>query len=686
MIHYLSTLRRQYHRGTATWVAAAGCLAIGLGVSAVAGANPGLSDTATAAHDFNTPATLGHRFIWPADRWIDRLVAYHVDHMTLEEKIGQMTQAELQSVTPDDVREYNLGSILNGAGSWPDNNKHALVSDWVNAADAFYQASRASSAGIPLMWGIDAVHGNNNVYGATLYPHNIALGAAHNPLLVRRIAEATATEVAVTGLDVAFAPTVAVARNIRWGRTYESYSQDPAQVARYARAAVLGLQGHMRSDNNVIATAKHFIGDGATVNGNDQGNTTLDETSLLRIHGAGYRSAIAAGVQSVMISYSSVNGEKMSANRHLITDVLKGDMGFDGFVISDYNAIGQIPGCSNSDCPAAVNAGIDLFMVPQDWKAFIANTTREVQDGEIPVARIDDAVTRILRVKYRAGLFTAPSPAERRYANSARDFGSASHLALAHQAVEQSLVLLKNQNNRLPIDRNARVLVAGAGADSMKLQAGGWTSSWQGTDNTNADFPIGQTIWSGIRALDPNARLDVSGQSANPDQDDLAIVVVGEEPYAEFQGDIADDSRVGGAGENTLDFAQSFPDQFATIKTIHDAGVPMVVVFLSGRPLYVNPLLNLSDAFIAAWQPGSEGSGVADVLFGNHARFSGRLSFDWPNSPCQANFFTDSADNTPLFTAGYGLRYHQSGDVDDNLPVIQHEGACGDTNTLQSTP
>ncbi len=628
----------------------------------------------------------GHGHEWASNLWIRQLVAYQVKHMTLAEKVGQMTQAELQSVTPAQVRQYNLGSVLSGGGSWPNQDKHAPLSAWVSQADAFYQASLNGSAGIPVIWGIDAVHGNNNVYGATIFPHHIALGATRDPELIRQIGRATATEVAATGLDVAFAPTVAVARNIRWGRTYESYSQNPKLVADYAHAAVEGLQGNLRRDNTVIATAKHYIGDGGTTNGNDQGNTQLDEPTLLRVHGAGYRAAIDAGVQSVMVSYSSVNGQKMSANKHLITDVLKGRMGFDGFVISDYNAIGQISGCTNSDCPAAVNAGIDMFMVPQDWKAFINNTVAEVKDGKIPMSRINDAVSRILTVKYRAGLFDAPAPSQRRYGGDTNVLGSRQHLQLARRAVEESQVLLKNDDDRLPIDPGAHVLVAGPGADSMPMQAGGWTSSWQGTDNSNDDFPVGQTIWQGIHAIDPNARLDASGQSADPSQDKVAIVVVGEPPYAEFQGDVAADSRIGAAGEDTLDFAQSYPDQFKIIQRIHDAGVPVVVVLLSGRPLYVNPLLNLSDAFVASWLPGSEGEGVADVLFHHHgARFTGRLSFSWPNGPCQANFFADTADNEPLFHYGYGLTYRHTEHIGDDLPVTHHAGACGDTNTLTAT-
>lgn len=602
-------------------------------------------------------------------------IAQIVDSMSVEEKVGQMTQAQIDSITPAEITQYNIGSVLSGGGTWPGSydgpgDKHAPASAWVDLANSLFNASLESSSGVPLMWGIDAVHGNNNVYGATIFPHHIALGATHDEKLVKEIAQAVAQEVSVTGLDWTFAPTVAVAQNIRWGRTYESYSQDPALVAKLADDEVEGLQGSLNKDGTAIATAKHYIGDGGTTDGNDQGNTQVDEKTLADVHGPGYYAAIKAGVQTVMVSYNSWNGEKLSGHKHLLTDILKGKLGFDGLVISDYNAIGQVKGCTDTSCAKAINAGIDMFMVPTEWKKFITTTVAQVKNGDIPMSRINDAVTRILRVKMRAGLFDAAPPSQRPNAGKTELLGSKAHLELARQAVRESMVLLKNRNNVLPVSRKAHVLVAGQAADSMPRQAGGWTSSWQGTDNSNDDFPIGQTVWAGIHADVPDARLDVDGSSANPDTDDVAIVVVGEPPYAEFNGDVATDSRIGKAGEDTLDFAASYPDQFAVIKRIHDAGVPVITVLESGRPLYTNKSMNLSDAFVAAWQPGSEGEGVADVLIRNtdgdvNHDFAGKLSFKWPNGPCQAE--VGAKDYDALFDLGYGLSYGEASAVGNQL-------------------
>ncbi|HET7312853.1 glycoside hydrolase family 3 protein [Salinisphaera sp.] len=660
----------------------------GLGMTAVIllGACNDSDDTDVTIDD-------GQSSIWPALKAeppspdgvnMESRIADMVDSMTLEEKVGQMTQPQIDAITPAQVKQYNIGTVLSGGGTWPgsyngDGDKHAPVSAWVNLANELFNASLESSSGIPLIWGIDAVHGNNNVYGATIFPHHIALGATRDEDLVKSIAQATAEEVAVTGLDWAFAPTVAVVRNIRWGRTYESYSQNPELVAKLTDDAVEGLQGTLTKDDTVIATAKHYIGDGGTTNGNDQGNTQISEERLAEIHGPPYFSAIKAGVQAVMVSFNSWNGQKMSAQKHLITDVLKNKLGFDGLVVSDYNAIGQVEGCTNSSCAKAVNAGIDVFMVPYEWQDFIASTVQQVKDGVIPMSRINDAVSRILRVKIRAGVFDAAPPAQRPLAGKTDLLGSKEHLALARKAVRESLVLLKNRNNVLPLDSEAQVLVAGKSSDSMKRQAGGWTSSWQGTDNTDEDLPVGHTIWEGIQAQAPNARLDTDGSSVDASTDKVAIVVVGEPPYAEFMGDIAADSRIGKAGADTLSFAESYPEQFAVVKRIHDAGIPVVTVLVSGRPLYTNALLNLSDAFVAAWLPGSAGAGVADVLFRDDTGeiaydFTGKLPFSWPNGPCMADI--DAEDYDPLFEFGYGLRYGQASAVGNNLPVTKREKAC----------
>ena len=359
----------------------------------------------------------------PVDAEMERRIAAIVAGMTLEQKIGQMTQADIRSITPDEVRQYNIGTILNGGGAWPQMNKRASVTDWAKLADAYAKAALASDmkVKIPLIWGIDAVHGNNNVFGASIYPHNIGLGAAHDPALVRRIGEATARSVRATGLGWAFAPTVAVVRNQRWGRTYESYSSDPAEAAANGAALIRGLQGNLTGDGTVLASVKHFAGDGGTFRGIDQGENRSTAARFAAMHGAGYIAALDAGVQTVMISYSSwtMTGPmtydfgKMHGNRALITGVLKERLGFDGVVVSDWNAIEQVPGCRKDHCPQAINAGIDVFMVPEDWKAFIANTVADVREGRVSMARIDDAVTRVLRVKFRTGLFDRPLAAGR---------------------------------------------------------------------------------------------------------------------------------------------------------------------------------------------------------------------------------------------------------------------------------
>ncbi len=482
------------------------------------------------------------------DPGVEARVERLLERMTLEQKVGQIIQAELASVTPADVKAFHLGSVLNGGGSFPGRDRHAAAADWVAAADAFYDASMDESDGgvaIPIIWGTDAVHGHNNVIGATLFPHNVGLGAARDPELVRRIAEATAREVAVTGLDWAFAPTLAVSRDQRWGRAYESYSEDPAVVAALGRAAVTGLQGGGASETpfgpaSVIATAKHFIGDGGTALGRDRGNTVIDEAGLRAVHGQGYEAALAAGVQTVMASYSSWNGDTMHGNRYLLHDVLKERMGFDGFVIGDWNGHALVPGCSNASCPDAINAGVDMIMVPTDWKAFYANTLAQVRSGEIAPDRLDDAVRRILRVKVRAGLFDKGRPSSRPLAGKTEWLGHPDHRALARQAVRESLVLLKNNGGLLPLEPSRTILVAGDGADDIARQSGGWTITWQGTDTSNTDFPGATSILAGIeravRGAGGTAILSPDGAFETPP--DAAIVVFGEDPYAEMPGDV----------------------------------------------------------------------------------------------------------------------------------------------------
>lgn len=606
------------------------------------------------------------------DATIEERISALLDRMTLEEKVGQMVQAEIQSVTPDEVRTYHLGSVLNGGGSFPDSAKGATAADWVALADAFYDASMDSTGGrvaIPVIWGIDAVHGNNNVRGATLFPHNIALGATRDPDLIQRIGEITALEVLAIGLDWTFAPTLAVVRDDRWGRTYEGYSEDPEIVREFAGRMITGLQGTVRTTDflgatHVVATAKHFLGDGGTDGGVDRGDNLSTEQELVDIHAQGYFAALEAGVQTVMASFNSWQGEKMHANHYLLTEVLKGQLGFDGFLIGDWNGHGLVPGCSDESCPQAINAGIDMIMVPQAWQAFLANTIQAVRDSQIPESRIDDAVRRILRVKMRAGLFRDGRPSSRPYAGGAALIGAADHREVARRAVRESMVLLKNRDGLLPLPRNLHVLVAGDGADDVSAQAGGWSVTWQGTENTNADFPGATTIYAGIRdvvaAGGGRATLRVDGMFT--ERPDVAIVVFGEPPYAEMMGDL-----------ESVSFSATQPEPLALLRRLRDQDIPVVSVFLSGRPRWVNPELNASTAFVAAWLPGTEGRGVADVLFrdpgGNVSYdFTGKLSFSWPRDPDQATVNRNDPDYNPLFPYGFGLGVTDADTLPDDLP------------------
>lgn len=612
--------------------------------------------------------------------------------MSLEHKVAQMIQPEIRDFNVEDMRRYGFGSFLNGGGAYPNNNKQASVDDWVALAETLYQAGLDDSIdgiAIPPMWGTDAVHGHNNVFGATLFPHNIGLGAAHNPALIEAIAAATAKEVAATGIDWVFAPTVAVARDDRWGRSYESYGEHPELVKAYAEAFVRGMQGDFDgeganawlSQQHTLATAKHFIGDGATWEGDDQGDARVSETELVDIHAQGYVSAVAAGVQTIMVSFSSWLGEKNHGNGYLLDQVLKQRMGFDGVLVGDWNGHGQLPGCSIDSCPDAIIAGLDIFMVPTDaWKPLYHNTIEQVLSGDIPQARIDDAVRRILRVKFRAGLFDKPSPANRALSGKAELIGSAEHRALARQAVRESLVLLKNNGNLLPLSPKARVLVVGDGADNIGKQSGGWSVTWQGTDTLNSDFPGATSIYEGIRQwVEPaggEVVLDSSGGKVlgnwlqGQQKPDVAIVVFGEEPYAEGNGDLAN-----------LEYQRGNKRDLQLLQSLRQAGIPVVSVFISGRPLWVNPELNASDAFVAAWLPGTEGGGIADLLFA-HANgepqydFRGRLSFSWPASPAQGE--VNHRDDNPLFARGYGLTLKNKVE----LPVLDETISQDDASLL----
>ncbi|MES2162864.1 MAG: glycoside hydrolase family 3 N-terminal domain-containing protein [Pseudomonadota bacterium] len=620
------------------------------------------------------------------DKAMEARIAKIVAGMTLAQKIGQMTQPEIKFSTPDDIRKYYIGSVLNGGGSWPDGNKHASAADWVKLADAYYDASMATDmkVQIPVIWGIDAMHGNSNMYGATLFPHNIGLGAARDARLIGEMAKSVAKAVRATGIDWVFAPTLAVVRDDRWGRTYESFSEDPAIVKDYAGAYVKGLQGDLKSDNTVVATAKHFIGDGGTAEGKDRGENQSTMADMINIHAQGYYPALQAGVQTVMASFNSWNDVrggkdhgKMHGSKELLTDALKTKMGFDGLVVSDWNAIAEVPGCANDSCAASINAGVDMVMVPEHWKAFIANTTAQVEKGEIPMARIDDAVTRILRVKLRAGLFDGKKPSQNIYAGKQELL---QERALARQAVRESLVLLKNNGGVLPLARGKKILVVGKSADSMANQSGGWSLTWQGTDNKNSDYPVSDTILAGIRDAAGADNVTFSENAAGVDigKFDAVIAVIGETPYAEGDGDI------GPSG--TLRLTGRHPEDLAVLQAVAGKGKPVVTVLVTGRPLFVNDLLNLSDSFVSAWLPGTEGKGVSDVLFRKadgkvNVDFHGKLSFSWPKSACQSPLNVGDAAYDPLFKYGYGLTYASKG----ALPLLDAgypAGGCGKTTAV----
>src|SRR3954451_937235 len=560
--------------------------------------------------------------------------------MTLEQKIGQMTQPDIRSVTPDDVRRYYIGSILNGGGAWPSMNMHSSVADWLKLSDAFYRASMSTDMNVkvPVIWGTDAVHGHNNVYGATLFPHNIGLGAMHNPALMRRIGRATAQQVRATGITWTFAPTLAVVQNPRWGRTYESYSSDPALGHSYAVAMGRGLQGQLGSSTSVVATAKHWLGDGGTFHGVDQGETRTSEANLFRTHAAGYYGALQANVQTVMVSYSSftdtATGKKwgrMHGDAYLVRDVLKKKLGFSGLVVSDWNSIGQVPGCTNWHCPQAINAGIDLVMVPDDWKKFMAATVGDVHDGRIAMSRIDDAVSRIIRVKLKAGLFNA-SPATGSHPE-ASVLHSPEVRELAREAVRKSLVLLKNDADVLPLRPRGKILVVGKGADSLPMQAGGWSLTWQGDNTKTSDYPDADTLLSALRKARGANAVDYSPDATGLDvrKYSAVVMVAAEKPHAEGAGDITFPA--------SMRHTSRYPEDLRTLNRVSGKGVPVVTLLYSGRPVAVNDLINRSDAFIAAWLPGTEGKGLADMLLaGPHGHrnqeFTGRLPFDWPAGGC----------------------------------------------------
>ncbi|WP_197724742.1 glycoside hydrolase family 3 protein [Qipengyuania flava] len=572
--------------------------------------------------------------------------------MTVEQKVGQIIQADIASVTPEDVRRYRLGSVLNGGNSGPGGDDLAPAEKWLELADAFYDASMDVAVGepaIPIVWGTDAVHGHSNIIGATIFPHNVGLGATRDPELIERIGRVTAVEIRVTGQEWTFAPTVAVPQDYRWGRAYEGYSSDPSLVAAYVGSMIRGLQGPpstspILAGPHVAASTKHYLADGGTTDGRDQGDAAISELELRLIHGAPYIPAIENGVATIMTSFSSWNGVKLSAHRGLVTDVLKGRMNFDGMVITDWNAHGQVAGCSNASCPRAVDAGIDMFMAPDSWRMFYDSTLAQVRDGTIAMDRLDDAVARVLRLKERLGLFEMGNPSQRALSGEYELLGAPDHRAVAREAVRKSMVLLKN-TGVLPLQPGGRILVAGDAANDIARQSGGWTLSWQGTGLENDLFPGATSLWSGIEqaatATGGSAQLSEDGTFTQ--RPDAAIVIFGETPYAEFQGDIA-----------TLQLRPELRGPIATMRRLKEQGIPVVAVMITGRPLYVNEALNTADAFVAAWLPGSEGAGVADMLFAGADgapafEFQGLLPTAWPA--------TARHGGATLFPFGYGMRY-----------------------------
>ena len=572
--------------------------------------------------------------------------------MTVEQKVGQIIQADIASVTPEDVRRYRLGSVLNGGNSGPGGDDLAPAEKWLELADAFYDASMDVAVGepaIPIVWGTDAVHGHSNIIGATIFPHNVGLGATRDPELIERIGQVTAVEIRVTGQEWTFAPTVAVPQDYRWGRAYEGYSSDPSLVAAYVGSMIRGLQGPpstspILAGPYVAASTKHYLADGGTTDGRDQGDAAISELELRLIHGAPYIPAIENGVATIMTSFSSWNGVKLSAHRGLVTDVLKGRMNFDGMVITDWNAHGQVAGCSNASCPRAVDAGIDMFMAPDSWRMFYDSTLAQVRDGTIAMDRLDDAVARVLRLKERLGLFEMGKPSQRALSGEYHLLGAPDHRAVAREAVRKSMVLLKN-TGVLPLQPGGRILVAGDAANDIARQSGGWTLSWQGTGLENDLFPGATSLWSGIEqaatATGGSAQLSEDGTFTQ--RPDAAIVIFGETPYAEFQGDIA-----------TLQLRPELRGPIATMRRLKEQGIPVVAVMITGRPLYVNEALNTADAFVAAWLPGSEGAGVADMLFAGADgapafEFQGLLPTAWPA--------TARHGGATLFPFGYGMRY-----------------------------
>lgn len=560
---------------------------------------------------------------------VDSLLAL----MTLEEKVGQMTQGERSNLTADDVKDLYLGSVLSGGGSSPLPN---TPSSWADMVDNLAQGALQTRLGIPLIYGTDAVHGNNNLSGAVIFPHNIGLGCTRNPDLVEQAARITAIETAASGPHWTFAPCIAVPRNERWGRTYEGFGETAELAVMMGEAAIRGLQGsNLAADSTIAACAKHFVGDGGTTDGLDQGNTEISEEELRDIHLPGYIAAVRAEVATIMASYNAWNGSKLHGHKYLITDVLKKELGFEGFVVSDWNAIDTLSPDYREAIKIAINAGIDMVMVPSAFINYIDYLKSLVNASEVSMERIDDAVRRILSVKYRMGLFENPL-AKRSYLDRT---GSTEHRRIARECVRQSLVLLKNENSALPLPKEGKkIVVGGSHADNVGLMCGGWSITWQGV---SGDINGGTSILEAMANTVSDQGTVSRSYSFDPNAD-VFVLVFGELPYAEMQGD-----------RTSLELE---PSDISLARQYSDSGIPVVAVLISGRPLIIKDILPYTSAFIAAWLPGTEGQGVADVLFGDYAP-TGTLSHSWPRDMNQIPVNVGDADYDPLFEYGYGLTY-----------------------------
>lgn len=595
----------------------------------------------------------------PSHALIENRVSELLAQMTLAEKIGQMTQVEKNSINPAQVAEYYIGSVLSGGGGYPTPN---TPENWRALVTGFQQAALSTRLGIPMIYGVDAVHGNNNLSGATIFPHNIGLGATRDANLVAQTAHITALEILATGIHWNFAPCVAVPQDIRWGRAYEGFSQDTAEASRLGQAYVRGCQnppgGSLTHPHAALASVKHYIGDGGAswgsisrfgadwapelwdeptrIIGIDQGITASNETFLRKVFLPPYIEAIAAGARNIMVSYTSWGGLKMHAQRYLLTTVLKQELGFTGFLVSDWKGIDQVHPDFDTCVISSINAGMDMVMVPFDFKAFITSLTRAVEQGQVPIGRIDDAVRRILRVKLELDLFSRPFGDETLLAR----IGNPEHRALARTAVRQSLVLLKNEARTLPLPKSTpTIFLAGVGADDLGMQCGGWTLEWQG--KTGNHIP-GMTLFQALQPSQTKVHYCADGNfSEEMGIAPIGIAVLAEPPYAEGVGD----------RENLC----LHPNEIALLHRLRPRCEKLIVILYSGRPLLIQEALPLADAFIAAWLPGTEGAGITDVLFGDYP-FTGKLSFHWPRNMAQVPLSAlEASGENPLFSIGFGL-------------------------------